>query len=1253
MKILQLVWACILLTPFAGLSQSAPTIESLIPEGSILHVDEGKSFELQVVASGTGLTYQWYSYSGPIKGATAATLSVQNASNNNAYSVIVGNADGETKSKSIFVAVRVFRAPEITWVTPDFTLNGDGPVILEARWRGALPVTIEWSKDSEVVQTGSSNRLMIENPAASDGGFYTVKLTSPYGNAQHTIAVSPLPASSIKPPTFRIPPADVTAQVDATNVSTAFVPEGTLPITCELLQNGAIVSSTIITDPRYYVYLAWPQLKLSHFGGYAVRLTNSAGSTTSEPVALRRQPLQAPSFSTYNTWAPERTYTLGSWVSMQQPFTGSTPITYQWFKDGNLIEGVTGTHLSFSNASAADSGWYTIKADNRAGQITSPPMKIQIIASETNPPSFSRYPPSVAEQSIGDEILLSSYSLHLSGTTPLTYQWYRGEHALSGQTNSSLAFTLADEADFGSYFLSVSNAYGSAHFHVATLVPRTPRPPVFYTNLPRTLAFSPSGPNRSLYIYATGQPSFSYQWYRDGELIEEVNGSELVLGQSYSPVGGDYHVVVSNADGSSSSSVCSVVQFTPDPPVFRQHPDQVHFYPGEGLWTRFLEVKMLEEQPGSYSWFKDGNLLDMQNSDRLYLPDDESAAGSYHAVFSNAAGSVTSETAHVTYGPTPPTPFTRISGSHTLRYIGFFASPLHYSPLYFETTAAPLTTKWFRNGVELAGQDNNFLKDDFSDDLTGMYQIRITTADGDFESPIINVFALDEAALPSIHSGSARFTRAIGESLRLETLVTSPTPLTFQWLLNGTPMPGANTATLTFDRVKESDLGTYIIRATNKNGTRESAPILLDSPPIEAPVVFTPITSLVAETHQATYEAPWLSVYVPSENTYQYQWFKDGTWLKGITNDQLNLNTLGADMAGDYQVKVSNSVGSTWSEAMRVTINENPAPFGPQTHPSRYSVGLGESLALSAPTTGNPYPLAYQWQLNGADIPGATRSQLQLANLTPAQTGTYAVRLSDGVRSTTRDVAIINSTNAFSPLHARHRIIGNGIFADRPITINTRLTHPGDLTAASYSLLLPTGWSLASQTATGTSVAPAPGETDLLEWRWTSPPPSPFNFEFTLTPPASPTGTEELAALLESTREFLDFQALAMPDPLILQPVPNHHTADTDQDARLSLSELLRVIELYNTRNGSTRTGRYSLSDTTDDGFAPDPAQAATTESTVRRIHLADTDWDGALSLSELLRVIELYNTRTGTTRTGAYQRATGTTDGFAPSTGE
>jgi len=101
------------------------------------------------------------------------------------------------------------------------------------------------------------------------------------------------------------------------------------------------------------------------------------------------------------------------------------------------------------------------------------------------------------------------------------------------------------------------------------------------------------------------------------------------------------------------------------------------------------------------------------------------------------------------------------------------------------------------------------------------------------------------------------------------------------------------------------------------------------------------------------------------------------------------------------------------------------------------------------------------------------------------------------------------------------------------------------------------------------------------------------------------------------------------------------HAGDSDGDWRIGLPELLRMVELFNTTEGSIRTGAYHSDNAAADGFAPGAGP-------LPYYHTADTDRDGRLSLPELLRTIELYNAMSGTTRTGAYHIDSSTADGFA-----
>ena len=122
----------------------------------------------------------------------------------------------------------------------------------------------------------------------------------------------------------------------------------------------------------------------------------------------------------------------------------------------------------------------------------------------------------------------------------------------------------------------------------------------------------------------------------------------------------------------------------------------------------------------------------------------------------------------------------------------------------------------------------------------------------------------------------------------------------------------------------------------------------------------------------------------------------------------------------------------------------------------------------------------------------------------------------------------------------------------------------------------------------------------------------------------------------------LDAGTFWLGSPAVAAPLTAYHSADVNQDAKISYREYVRVLELYYYTVGTTRTGEYHTDALAYSGFAPGPGAITT-------YHSADTDQNGRISLVELTRVAELSNSLTGTVRTGVYHVEAGTEDGFAP----
>jgi len=136
--------------------------------------------------------------------------------------------------------------------------------------------------------------------------------------------------------------------------------------------------------------------------------------------------------------------------------------------------------------------------------------------------------------------------------------------------------------------------------------------------------------------------------------------------------------------------------------------------------------------------------------------------------------------------------------------------------------------------------------------------------------------------------------------------------------------------------------------------------------------------------------------------------------------------------------------------------------------------------------------------------------------------------------------------------------------------------------------LLPTGWKYLGSGGSEGGVRPTYKNADLIEWSWTTVPSSPIEFTYMVSVPAGTTGDQVIASLVTSQAAGTNYQTMAKPDPLVIRSA-SLHTADSNRDGKISLTELTRVIELYNYRSGTTRTGQYKPQAGSEDGFTPGP----------------------------------------------------------------
>jgi hypothetical protein len=143
----------------------------------------------------------------------------------------------------------------------------------------------------------------------------------------------------------------------------------------------------------------------------------------------------------------------------------------------------------------------------------------------------------------------ATFSVTAGGSPPLSYQWLFNGAIITNATNAAITITSAQSTNAGNYAVTVSNAFGSTNSAPATLTINTP--PNITTQPASQTALI--GATVTFTVSATGTPTPTYQWRRNGISIPAATGPILVINNVQSTNAGTYTVRVSNSVGAVTS----------------------------------------------------------------------------------------------------------------------------------------------------------------------------------------------------------------------------------------------------------------------------------------------------------------------------------------------------------------------------------------------------------------------------------------------------------------------------------------------------------------------------------------------------------------------------------------------------------------------------------------------------------------------------------------------------------------------------
>ena len=833
-------------------------------------------------------------------------------------------------------------------------------------------------------------------------------------------------APSPGPPLIASQPVNQTAAVGGA-ATFAVAASGTPPLAYQWNFDGTNISGAT------NVSLTLANVQLTNAGNYAVTVTNAFGSTISSNATLLVG--FAPGITTQPA---SQTNLVGTTATFAVVAGGSTPLSYQWSKNGANITGATSTNFTVLNVQTNDAGTYSVAITNAFGSIISSNAMLTVLS-----------PPVIIVQPTNQSVVVNNsatFTVVASGTLPLSYQWSFNSTNLVGATNASLTLANVQLTQSGNYSVLVTNIYGSAQSSNALL----------------TVNSSSCDP----------EPSGLVSWWpAEGNANDIIGTNNGVLegGLGFAPgeVGQAFFFNNTNNDvkvpASSSLNVGAGNGFTLEAwidctnvaqlnPIFEWNKADgttywgVHFYVGPtGPGSLFADIV---DSGGTWHYFYSPNGVVASNVFQHVALTYDKATGTA-TMYCNGAivarstlGTFTPQTTYSLYlgkrpGPDAlysfaglldePSIYNRALSSNEIAAIYnagsagkcpappiILAQPTNQTVMAGATAtfsvkvngSAPFFYQWSFSGMNLPGATNASLTlTNVQFAQAGAYSVLVANAAGSTNSANAT---LTVNAAPSITAQPANSTNVVGTTAAFTVAACGSAPLNYQWKKNGTNLIGVTGTNFTIVNVQTNDAGTYSVAITNAFGSVISSNAML--------TVLVP-PSITLQPASSTNLAGTTATFTNAASgtlPLSYQWQKNGANLNdsgnvsGSAATTLTLAGVSDADAASYTVVVTNIAGSVTSSPAILVLLDPPAIL---SQPTNLTVTVTSNAAFSVIATGSPV-LSYQWNFNGTNILGETNASLTLTNVQLNQAGIYTVWVTNNYGS----ILSSNATLVVNPL---------------------------------------------------------------------------------------------------------------------------------------------------------------------------------------------------------------------------------------------
>ena len=323
---------------------------------------------------------------------------------------------------------------------------------------------------------------------------------------------------------------------EGSNVILSVEATGTGQLKYQWKKNGVSVPGAIWREDSTLVL---ENAQIQQAGNYTVQIKDSVGNVQSAVAKIEiTEAVKPPNIITQPL---NQNVPVGSYVALSVKAIGSSPLNYQWKKDGLIIPDATISTLVISSAKIADSGKYSVVVRNSSSEVESDTVELTI--SVIAPALITE----ISDQTVnlGDELILN---LKLSGSSPMSVQWFKDDEILPSHKKPQLKINKTQLSDSGVYKAEISNSADkitSNEIEVKIIGISPIIKDLRVTGIKNVNVFK--GEDAVIRVVLTqGTPPLEYKWFFNNEELKDKQGDRFTITQADVDDEGVYRVEVKN-----------------------------------------------------------------------------------------------------------------------------------------------------------------------------------------------------------------------------------------------------------------------------------------------------------------------------------------------------------------------------------------------------------------------------------------------------------------------------------------------------------------------------------------------------------------------------------------------------------------------------------------------------------------------------------------------------------------------------------